>query len=331
MIPTVLFINSLTTKTFFLKGCFNLNNYILGNFSISDIEKFTGIKAHTLRIWEQRYDLLIPKRTDTNFRYYDDDDLRSLLNISILVGAGFRISKIAEMSKEEREQKVVELSGVSEEHDLRIKSLSAAMLSLDEAEFNLILSNCILQMGLEKTMSNIIFPFLNRIGILWITGSIHPAHEHFITNLVRQKLFVAIDGQKSTQRIETKKFLLYLPEGETHEIGLLFANYILRSRGHKVIYLGQMTPEEDIISVFEFFKPDYIFTTATSGLDLKGSVSEFMRHTSCLWPDAQIVMTGQQITQYTGEIPENVTVIHNHTEFIELLNQLEPKGNQAPM
>lgn len=303
----------------------------MANFSISDIEKFTGIKAHTLRIWEQRYDFLTPKRTDTNIRYYDDEDLRILLNISILVGAGFRISKIAEMSKEEREKKVVELSGVAEEHDLRIKALCAAMLALDEEEFNLILSNGILQMGLEKTMAHIIFPFLNHIGMLWMTGSIHPAHEHFITNLIRQKLFVAIDGQKTSHRPDARKFLLYLPEGETHEMGLLFANYLLRSRGHKVVYLGQMTPEEDIISVFEFYKPDFIFTTATSGLDLKGSVSEFMRHTACLWPDAKILMTGQQIIQYQGELPENVMIIHDHSEFADLLAQLEPRGNQAPL
>lgn len=303
----------------------------MGTFSISDIEKFTGIKAHTLRIWEQRYDFLTPKRTETNIRFYDDEDLKILLNISILVSAGFRISRIAQMTKQEREQKVIELSGVTEEHDVKIRALCAAMLSVDEAEFNLVLSSGILQMGLEQTMVKIIFPFLNHIGMLWVTGAIHPAHEHFITNLIRQKLFVAIDGQRPSLRSDCKKFLLYLPEGETHEIGLLFANYILRNRGHRVVYLGQMTPEEDIISVFEFYKPDFIFTTATSGLELKGSVHEFMKHSSCLWPDAKILMTGQQITQYSGEVPDNVIVIRNHQELTDILHALEPIGNQVSM
>ncbi|MBI3235231.1 MAG: MerR family transcriptional regulator [Bacteroidetes bacterium] len=297
----------------------------MAKFSISDIEKFTGIKAHTLRIWEQRYDLLTPKRTETKIRYYDDEDLKLLLNVSILMNSGYKISKISALGKETISSTVSKLSQTNTMFPTQIMNLCSAMLSVDEDAFNKIISTQILQTGLEDTMSDLIFPFLNHIGVLWMTGAIHPAHEHFITNLIKQKLCVAIDGQTNKLQTNPINFLLYLPEGENHEIGLLFANYILRSRGHKVVYLGQMTPEEDIVSVFDFYKPEYIFTSATSNINCQDNIKEFIESTSKLWKNTQVIMTGAQVISYNGKVPKNIKIIKTIKELTEYLTSIKKK------
>jgi DNA-binding transcriptional MerR regulator len=297
----------------------------MARFSISDIEKFTGIKAHTLRIWEQRYDMLTPKRTETNIRFYDDADLRYLLNVSILLNYGYRISQVAAMKQAQMEAAVVEVTRKDQKHYSNIKGLVAAMLVLDEDNFNKIITTSALQIGLEHTIMHVIFPFLEQVGILWMTGSIHPAHEHFISNLIKQKLYVAIDGQSQRLSGSSKKFLLYLPEGETHEIGLLFANYLLRSRGHQVVYLGQMTPEADILNVFESFSPDYIFTAvicATSCSD----VDRFVESTAAIWKDAQVLIAGNCIHGCKLALPSNIQLIKKMEDlglFLEKMNVSE--------
>jgi len=209
----------------------------LGTFTIKDIEAVTGIKGPTLRMWEQRYGIINPKRSETNIRYYDDSDLKQLLNISVLNNHGFKISEIAKMSEEEIAENVIRLSSFSSEHSNQIKALISAMLGFNEAEFHKLLSAAIMQHGLEYTLLKIVFPFLNEVGILWQVGSIQPSHEHFVTNLVKQKLFVAIDGMIGRSAAGSKRFLLFLPENEKHSLGLLFANYLIRSRGHEVVYL----------------------------------------------------------------------------------------------
>lgn len=293
----------------------------MARFSISDIERFTGVKAHTLRIWEQRYQILIPKRTDTNIRYYDDDDLKYLLNVSILLNFGYRISEIARMDRPLLEQTVVRVSESDKKFPGHIKALSSAMLSMDENAFNKVLSTNILQMGLEQTMMQVVFPFLKEIGLLWVTGSIHPAHEHFITNLIKQKLYVAIDGQTGRLNAESQRFLIYLPESETHEIGLLFANYLLRLKGHETIYLGQTTPEEDLIAVFDFYKPHFIITSLTSMLS-DDEVKKFIDTTSRLWQHIHVFITGSRVMGYTGELPANIRIFHQIDTFHHLVSGL---------
>lgn len=158
-------------------------------------------------------------------------------------------------------------------------------------------------------MINVVFPFLHQIGVLWLTGSIHPAHEHFITNLIRQKLFVAIDAQTGASKGKARRFLLFLPEGEPHEIGLLFANYMIRSRGHEVVYLGQNLPFDDLKVVFEFYNPEYVLSAVTSGVD-EGDIQRFVDTISKTWPNATVMLTGFQIVNAKSLIcPENVVVI----------------------
>ncbi|WP_439482128.1 MerR family transcriptional regulator [Cyclobacterium plantarum] len=278
----------------------------MSNYSIKDLEQLSGIKAHTLRVWEQRYNLLKPKRTDTNIRFYDDEDLKLILNVALLNDNGYKISKIAGMTLENMKSEILKLTERSFAYDDQIHSLIITMVELDEERFEKIISTNILKIGFELTMLHIIYPFLSKIGILWQTGSIHPGQEHFISNLVRQKLIVAIDGQMYTGG--GKKFLLFLPEGELHEISLLFSCYLLKSSGHKVIYLGQNTPDEDLNSVYNAHKPDYLVTVITTSPSGE-AVQKYLNSLSERFAASEILISGYQIIGQDLNIPANVHVM----------------------
>jgi DNA-binding transcriptional MerR regulator len=295
----------------------------LNRYSIKDLEHICGIKAHTLRIWEQRYNILEPKRTDTNIRWYDADDLKLILNISFLNNHGVKISKIAKLSPDELRRQVRSIAESSVSFPDQIQALTFAMIDLDEVQFEKIISSNILRFGLEKTMVNIIFPFLSQIGILWQTDSINPAQEHFITHLIRQKLIVAIDAQQNNYAPSIKKFLLFTPEGELHELSLLFANYLVRSRGLRSIYLGQSLPLNDVFSISDVHKPDFVFTIITS-VPSNEDVEPYLKKLASGLPHGKVIVTGYQVT--SQEIPpiDNLQIIKNMSEFIELLKLNQP-------
>lgn len=236
---------------------------IMGQYSIKDLEKLSRVKAHTIRIWEKRYDLLSPERTDTNIRYYSDEDLKKILNVSLLNGHGLKISKIALFNNEQINEKVLELEA-SKGSVNQVESLILAMTNLDEDRFEKVISNCILRLGFEDTMIKVIIPFLKQVGILWQTNRVRPGQEHFISNLIRQKMIVAIDNHAADVMEDHKTFMLFLPEGELHEMGLLFASYLIRKNGHKVIYLGQSVPFEDIVAIDEHRNPEFLLTASLS-------------------------------------------------------------------
>ena len=202
-------------------------------YSINDLEKITGIKAHTIRIWEKRYEVVTPKRTPTNIRYYNDEDLLRLLNISTLNKHGFKISDIVSMSPDEMCEKIRDISRTSTDFEGQINSLIVAMIELKEEVFEKVLSSTILKIGFEKTVTQVLYPLLEKIGVLWQIGTINPAQEHFLTNLIRQKMIVAIDGQNESPAADAKTFLLFLPEKEWHELGLLFYSYLLKKKRTK--------------------------------------------------------------------------------------------------
>jgi len=185
----------------------------MATYSIRDLEKISGIKAHTIRIWEKRYEIIQPSRTPTNIRFYSDNDLRKLLNISFLSRNGLKISKIANLGNDEIGEKVLLFTQKANHTENTIESLIISMIELDENKFERILSNIIIKLGFEETFTNILHPFFEKIGILWQAGTIIPAHEHFISGLVRQKLIVAIDGLRDKPIIKNSQFLLFLPEG----------------------------------------------------------------------------------------------------------------------
>ncbi len=292
----------------------------MANYSIKDLEHLSGIKAHTLRIWEQRYELIDPKRTDTNIRFYDQEDLKLVLNVSLLKDNGFKISKIAQMSKEELNEKVLEVSEKTSSFADQIYGLTLAMIDLDEQRFEKIISSNTLKIGFERTMLNIIYPFLSKIGIMWLTDSISPAQEHFISNLVRQKVIVAIDGQYETFEEKSKKYMLFLPEGELHELSLLFANYLIRARGNQVIYLGQNMPFHDLTMAFDAYKPDYLFTILTSR-DKNISTEDYLRALADKFPETEILVAGSQVIGQDLSLSENITQVANPNHLIEFISE----------
>lgn len=304
--------------------------YTLGTFTIKDIEAITGIKSHTLRIWEQRYGIVVPKRSDTNIRYYDDSDLKTLLNISALNENGYKISEIAKMTSHEIAEKVMHLGQHCTEYKIHIRSFISAMMSFDETGFHKLLNTYILQYGMEHTFLHIVFPFLQEVGLLWQVGCILPSHEHFVSNIIKQKLYVAIDGQVGKSINYQRKFLLFLPESEKHSLGLLFANYLIRSRGHEVLYLGQEVPLADLKDAFGKENPHYLVTIMTAAqpeLDKQAFV-EFLSNT---WSASQIILTGNQFFGCDMKEFINVRLVPTLTEFISFLNGISIADSKSQM
>lgn len=295
----------------------------MSTYSIKDLEQLSGIKAHTLRIWEQRYNLLHPKRTDTNIRFYDDEDLKLILNVALLNDNGFKISKIASMKRVDMREEVMRLTERSLTHDDQIHALTISMIEMDEERFDKILSTNILKLGFEQTMMNIIYPFMSKIGVLWQTGAINPAQEHFISNLVRQKLIVAIDGQIHTK--SGKKFLLFLPEGELHEVSILFASFLIKNKGHKVIYLGQNTPNEDLNQVYDIHNPEYLMTVITTSPSSEFA-QDYINGLADRFKDSQLLVTGYQVIGQDLKFHANVkqlNYIRDIKDFLEELNVVD--------
>lgn len=264
--------------------------------------------------------MLVPKRTDTNIRYYEEDDLKYMMNIAILNANGYKISRIAKMSREEVQRRTLVISESNSSYQQQIQALASAMLDFDEREFNKILSINILKLGMEETTTHIIFPFLAHVGILWLSGSIHIAHEHFISSLIKQRMFVAIDQLNVPTSPVCKKFLLFLPNGENHELSLLFASFILRSRGHKVIYLGTSTPIDDLNKIFKIHNPDVIFCAITNSNQMM-PVQVYMNTLSRSFPSTDVLLTGNQVIKRRDlKIPSNVRIIASPDDFLVYLD-----------
>ena len=223
-------------------------------YTMAQIVALTGVKAHTLRKWETRYNFLEPERTDTNIRYYSDKQLKKLMNIGILTRNGYRISKIDKMSDEEIHKHIATtLIESSEEDDISALIISA--LEMDEVTFDSTLKEQIVKRGLLQTTTQIIYPFLNQIGVLWGINKVMPAQEHFVSNLIKKKMFAAIDALPYPKE-DAPVILMFLTENEHHEIGLLLAYYMARDLGWKVYYLGQNVPTENIQQVIDIVKPN---------------------------------------------------------------------------
>ena len=290
----------------------------MSSYSIKDLERISGIKAHTIRIWEQRYNIINPNRTETNIRHYNDEDLKSILNIGILNNGGYKISKIAQMPKDEISSSVLEITSNNFDTHVQVDNLIIAMAEMDEDRFEKFLSANIIRSGFEKTFLEIVHPFMVKVGILWLTNSINPAQEHFISHLVRQKLIAAIDGIEYQSNPKAEKCLLYLPENELHEINLLFANLILKRNGYKTIYLGQSVPYSDIKMVCDLHQPKNILTVITCSLtDM--SVEEYIEHLAADFPKQRILLSGYQFLNNQVKLPARVKVYQNPKELLDLL------------
>lgn len=291
-------------------------------YSIKDIEKITGIKAHTIRMWERRYGMVIPKRTDTNIRYYSDQNLKDILNISILNQNGLKISKIAELSDEELRTQVSSLIDNPKEFTHIIDKMLLSMLEIDEQAFSNIFSESLKEFGFEKMMELIFFPFLERIGILWQTGTINPAQEHFISNLLRQKIIATIDNEMSNTKPHRDKIIFFLPEGEMHELGLLFYSFIARKNGFEVIYLGASVPTSDLIEIQRITNAKAMFSAYVSAT-VKEDLEEMFNHFSDTFPALHFYVTGLQIKELNPKLPPKFYVISSSEVFKNELKKLK--------
>lgn len=238
----------------------------MAQYTLNDLESLTGIKSDTIRIWELRYKILTPKRTSTNRKWYSDDDLAKLLNINILYNNRLKISKIAMMTLIEIRERASSLSEGFRKPDEEIPLLVMAMNSLNEQAVSDILLKSIINKGFEETFTGLVFPFINKVGVMWQTGSVDPGTEHFITTLFRKRLISAIDDIQKVKAVNGKKFLLFLPEGEWHELGLLFYQWFILKDGHEALYLGQSTPLNSVLAVARNWKPDAVITGMITGL-----------------------------------------------------------------
>ncbi len=293
----------------------------MGMYQIKDVEHLSGIKAHTLRIWEKRYNIIEPKRSSTNIRYYDDNDLKRILNISILNKNGYKISKIADLPNQRLNNEILSLSEDSENLDIQIGNLIKAMIDFDKVLFEKIFTQSIIHKGFQETLLKVIYPFFKRIGILWLTGNIDPSQEHFISNIVRQKVIVAIDGLPEYPNKKTENFVLYLPDGQWHEMGLLMSSYLIKKNGHNYIYLGSSLPFESVLKLDEVISFNNIVTTVSFSKSKEESKEEILKLAS-KFPDKNIFIGGIHDKVYFDDLPGNIHLTNNLEDFNQYLLRL---------
>jgi DNA-binding transcriptional MerR regulator len=289
-------------------------------YSISNIENLIGVKAHTIRAWEVRYNLVPPKRTGTNIRYYEEEDLKNLLNIVTLNENGYKISKIAKMNHKQISDLVMQLKSDWSNDTVQILQLSTATLSFDEVSFSNILAGCIKELGLINTMDLVLYPFMKKVGMLWQTGAIDPSHEHFASNLIRDRIIVEIDKVQKPKKKDCKRFLLFLPESETHETGLLFARFLLKNCGHETLYLGQEIPYSDLKKVISAYQPDYAFMVMTSlnlGKDVNKIIGKVMDNLH-----VPLIVAGSLISEFDILLNDQMTPLKNVCDMVEFLEEI---------
>lgn len=291
----------------------------MNEFTIRDLENLSGIKAHTIRVWEQRYNLFQPKRSSTNIRYYNSEDLRTILNISLLTRFGFRISQINKMPRAEISDKVLSLSTPEAYQEKMLNDLVLAMISLDAYSFEDRIDQYLLSKGPEQAIKKLIFSFLERIGLLWMTSHINAAQEHLVTQVIRQKLLAAIDKIPPSKGL-SNPVLMFLPEGEQHELGLIFVHYILRSQGTPVLYLGPNLPMADLAFAVQSTDPARIYAHITwlpGRKDMNAFISEFQR----LLPNKKLYLSGTISGYSTRKLPENFVYLKDLNEVITALTR----------
>jgi len=292
----------------------------MDSFTIKDLENISGIKAHTIRIWEQRYKFLKPSRTGTNIRYYSNDELKMVLNIALLNKYGFKISHIDKMAEREVKEKILSLTQMEAQQERIVNELVQCMVDLDMEKLEEILDKYILSRGIEKAIIQIIFPYLEKIGILWVTNHINPAQEHFVSNIIRQKLIVGIESVSTSIKVN-KTVLLFLPEGEYHELGMLFMYYLLKSRGVSTIYLGANVPLKDVEYVVNLKKPTYLYSHITS-LGNNFNFDKFILTITKKFAGTPVIISGLLTHAYEKKIPPQINLKRSFSEVMEFVSAL---------
>lgn len=280
----------------------------MGHYSIKQLEQLSGIKAHTIRIWEQRYNLLVPKRTKTNIRFYDDQQLKKLLNVSVLINNGHKISKLSKLDHDGISALITDklINTVNDDGiETVINELIISMLDYNEESFNRLFSDSIMRRGFQDTIVHVIYPFLTRVGFMWPINDVSPSQEHFMSNLIRHKLIVAISALNFVPK-QDEVAILFLPEGELHEMPLLMAYYLLKSMNIKVIYLGQNVPFAELLETYNYCSATILLCFITS--DVRGGKlnQEFLEEYSSNFNKARLYISGSEELLSKVKIPNNV-------------------------
>lgn len=289
------------------------------SFTIKELEALSGIKAHTIRIWEQRYHFLKPSRTQTNIRKYSNEELKTLLTVALLNKNGYKISRIDHMLPEQRRNTILQLTDQEARREQVVNELIAAMIDLDMLLFEKILVEQVQQLGIVDAITTVVFLFLDKVGILWQTNRINPVHEHIATNCIRQKIISAIDHLPAAQRAEPL-FLLFLPEGEHHELGLLVVYLLLKQRRLPAVYLGANVPQRDVVYITGRLQPRYLYMHLTS-LPPRQNFSKFVAAVCAPLKDQSLVLSGQA-TDRRAALPEPVLTLHSLDAVLRFLDCL---------
>ncbi len=289
-------------------------------FTIKDLENISGIKAHTIRIWEQRYSFLAPKRTDTNIRYYSNSELKTILNIALLNKYGYKISHINQMTPEIMKDTILSLSQAQAQQELLVNDLINDMIEMNINEFENKIDNHIDKKGIENTIIHLIFPFLERIGILWVTNHVNPGQEHLVTNIIRQKLIVGIETIVPAI-LTHQTALLFLPEGEYHELGILFIYFLMKSHGVKVIYVGANVPITDVAFIANHTKPNFLYTHLTAVAN-QFHFEKFLSNFSQKLPDFNFIISGAITQHFNSQPPKNISLKKSLAEVMSYISAL---------
>lgn len=282
-------------------------------YSIKDLEVLSGIKAHTIRIWEKRYNLLEPNRTDTNIRLYCDEDLRKILNVSLLVNNGFKISKVAKLNSQQIGERVLSVTEGKNSGSDFIDQLVLLMLNFDDVGINHLAAKIIADFGVEEAVTQVFFGVFQRIGTYWQVGSIFPAQEHCLSNIIRQRLIIEIDKLEPDKK-NGRTILFFLPDNEMHEMSLLFYSYMAKKTGYHAIYLGQVVPLDDLRKIQLHVKVDYVFSAFINAIS-KGEMENYLRNMKAVFQHQKIFVTGHQFEVNNPELPRNVKVVRDYKEF----------------
>lgn len=295
---------------------------VKNTFSIKDLENLTGIKAHTIRIWEKRYNVLEPLRTDTNIRYYDLKGLQKILNITLLHDYGYKISKISKLSPEKIPVLVSEIISNKSAKNHAISSFKMAMMNFDQKLFLDTYNNLLSEKSFREVFFEVFIPLMEEIGFLWQAETISPAHEHFISYLIKLKIWVNTEKiQNNVPTKDDKIFVLYLPSDEVHELGLMYLNYEIILSGYKSIYLGESVPVDSLKDLKKYFN-NIVYVCYTSVEPNKEFLDSYLDEVKeqILEKDSKIWFIGRNAQNIDEKLRnETVRVFQNIHEFVEEL------------
>ena len=291
-------------------------------FSIKDLENLSGIKAHTIRIWEKRYNVLQPMRSDTNIRNYDLQNLQKLLNIVLLHNYGYKISRIAEHSSEKIELLVREIISEKSTKNHAINAFKMAMINFDQALFFNTYNSLLSEKSFRDVFYEVVIPLMQEIGLLWQAGTITPAQEHFITFLIKQKLLLNTEKLQILEPTKTDKiFVLYLPENEIHELGLMYLNYEILLNGYKTIYLGESVPVESLKDMKKYFD-NIVYVSYLTVEPTRDAINSYIEEitTKIIDENSRVCFLGRMVEFIdTNNISDKISVYNSISDLVQEL------------